>query len=208
MDGMKITGNELFFAKTMETAIIPSKREEDAGYDIYVGDRTQTIVIAPNTLGTIDSGIATAYSDNYSTVAFDKSGFGKENIKICGGVYDSGYRGPYYINLANMNSDKYFILSTQNQEEIEKCKYFDLIKKEFTNDYTNDCITKDKCIIKDIKKSVTQILVLPIPKMEVQELSYDELKKIESKRGTGWCGSSRKIKIISPWQIYAMGIFT
>lgn len=194
---MQITGNELFFAKTMESAIIPTKRDEDAGYDVYAGDRSKTIVIAPNSLGTIDSGIATAYSDKYSTISFDKSGYGSKNLKICGGVYDSGYRGPYYINLANMNSDKYFILSTQNEDEIENSQYFNLEKREFTNEYNENCIEKEKCIIKDINKAITQILVLPIPKMQVQELTYEELLKIESKRGTGWCGSSRKINIKS-----------
>jgi len=188
---MQITGNELYFAKTMESAIIPTKRDEDAGYDVYVGDRSKTIVIEPNSLGTIDSGIATAYSSEYSTISFDKSGYGSKNLKICGGVYDSGYRGPYYINLANMNADKYFVLSTQNEQEIEKSKYFDLQKQEFTDEYSENCIEKEKCIIKDINKAITQILVLPIPKMQVQELSYEELLKIESKRGIGWCGSSR-----------------
>jgi len=64
-------------------------------------------------------------------------------------------------------------------------------KQEFTDEYSENCIEKEKCIIKDINKAITQILVLPIPKMQVQELSYEELLKIESKRGIGWCGSSR-----------------
>lgn len=189
---MKIESNEIYFSKTMESAIIPTKRKEDAGYDIYAGDRTKTIVVKPNSIIKIDSGIATAYSDKYTTVFFDKSGYGSQNLKMCGGVFDSGYRGPYYINLSNLNADKYLVLSNQDDETIKESKYFNLEKEEFTNIKTDNCIDKERCIIKSINKAITQFLVLPIPEMTTKEVPYEELLKIESQRGTGWCGSSGK----------------
>jgi dUTP pyrophosphatase len=53
------------FAKVSEGAKIPSKREEDAGYDIYACFEEDCMVIRPHTSVFIPTGIATAFDNDY-----------------------------------------------------------------------------------------------------------------------------------------------
>lgn len=41
-------------------------------------------------------------------------------------------------------------------------------------------------------KAICQALILPVPKMNSKEVTYDELKSIASERGMGMLGSSNK----------------
>jgi dUTP pyrophosphatase len=47
-------------------------------------------------------------------------------------------------------------------------------------------------IIYPYEKALCQAIVLPVPKMNVKEISAEELKAIPSKRGEGMLGSSGK----------------
>ena len=47
-------------------------------------------------------------------------------------------------------------------------------------------------IIYPYTKAIAQALVIPVPKTEVEEISYEELMKIPSERGMGMIGSSNK----------------
>lgn len=42
------------------------------------------------------------------------------------------------------------------------------------------------------EKAICQALLLPVPKIDIEEISYKELQKIESERGVGMLGSSNK----------------
>lgn len=57
--------DNLFFAKIKENAIIPSKRIEDAGYDIYPCFEEDFIIINPHETKLIPTGIASAFNKNY-----------------------------------------------------------------------------------------------------------------------------------------------
>ena len=41
-------------------------------------------------------------------------------------------------------------------------------------------------------KAIAQALVIPVPDVEVKEVSYEELQQIQSERGLGALGSSNK----------------
>jgi dUTP pyrophosphatase len=47
-------------------------------------------------------------------------------------------------------------------------------------------------ILYPYSKAIAQALVVPVPKIEVEEISYTELKEIKSERGMGSLGSSNK----------------
>ena len=53
------------FAKVRPTAIIPTKREEDAGYDIYANFDEDYIRINPHETKMIPTGIASACDTDY-----------------------------------------------------------------------------------------------------------------------------------------------
>lgn len=61
-----------------------------------------------------------------------------------------------------------------------------MIAKEFaTNDFSD-------AIVYPYEKAIAQCMMVEVPKLAIEEMSYDELLKIESKRGTGALGSSGK----------------
>ena len=172
--------NQLYFAKVRSDAIVPSKREEDAGYDIYANFEGDTLVIPSLTTIPVPSGVAIAFSDNYYIQVEERGSTGKIGLKKSAGVMDSGYRGEYFILLTNENK-KDIVLSKKTAEELGKT--FVCGGKKYK--------TKN-CIIYPYNKAIAQLVVLPVPKMQSQEISYEELKSIPSLRGDGKYGSSKK----------------
>ena len=55
----------IYFAKTDPSAKIPTKRDEDAGYDIYACFKQDEMIIPPHTTVMIPTGIASACNSNY-----------------------------------------------------------------------------------------------------------------------------------------------
>ena len=41
-------------------------------------------------------------------------------------------------------------------------------------------------------KAIAQAILVPVPKTEIEEVTYEELKEIKSERGEGALGSSGK----------------
>lgn len=192
---MEIKENELYFAKVKPNASIPIKREEDAGFDCYTCE-TETIVIAPGETRMIDTGLAIACNKAYFPKFFDKGGMGSKGIIVGAGVGDSGYRDGYFVPLINTSKDQYLIITNQSQEEIDDSTHFYLTNNIFykltvDNFYLNS-IPKENCIIKPLSKAIVQFVILPVPKMETKEISWEDLKNIKSERGLGKLGSSGK----------------
>lgn len=190
---MNIKENELYFAKVKPNAIIPTKRDEDAGYDIFTCE-TETIVIPPLSMRMIDTGLAIACNEAYFPKFFDKGGMGSKGIVVSAGVGDSGYRNSYFVPLINTNKDKYLILTNQKQTEIDEVDAFDLDENmfvRFTSTF-DKFVNKTDCIIKPLKKSFAQFVMIPVPKLIPKEVTYEEIQQFKSERGLGNLGSSGK----------------
>lgn len=165
---------KIYFAKVKENAIIPSKKEEDAGYDIYACFEEDYIEFEPNQTKLVPTGIAWASSPEFYLQIEERSSTGSKGIKKSAGVVDSGYRGEIKIAITNANSFKLY-LSNLTEEEFRK-KY--KIEKE--------------SLVYCCKKAVAQAVVHRVEKLKVKEIDYEELKKIKSeRRDKGW-GSSNK----------------
>ena len=164
---------KLKFAKTREGAVIPSKRGEDAGYDIYACIE-DTLVIMPHTTEIVPSGIAAAIEPEYCLLLQERGSTGTKGIAQRCGVIDSGYRGEIMVPLTN-TTDLPVLL--YNPATVSDTAVF------FSAVYP---------IRYPTTKAITQALVLPVPKAEVEEITYDELLAIPSERGTGRLGSSGK----------------
>lgn len=175
----EVKGNELYFARVRESAIVPTKKLEDAGYDTYANFEEDYFVIGAGKTRAVPTGIATAFSPKYYIQVEERGSTGKLGVKKSSGVIDSGYRGEYFIMLYNTN-DKPFVIS----------KLDDNIPDEFEVDGIN--YKKDEVIIYPYKKAICQLVVQEVPVMEEKEISYEELQGIVSERGTGKFGSTGK----------------
>lgn len=160
----------LYFAKLDPKAIIPTKEDEDAGYDIYACFEEDSIKIEPGEIKLIPSGIATAVPKGYYMQVNERSSSGSKGLSLRCGVIDSGYRGEIFITINNTSSKNIIVC-----------------KSEFTSQFNAEQET-----IWPYEKALVQGVILPVPEFEVKEVSYEELQKIESKRGTGAFGSSQK----------------
>ena len=175
-----VTDSEIYFAKIRETAKIPTKKDEDAGFDFYADFKDDFFVIEPGESRPIPTGIATAFSSKYYAQIEERSSMAKMGIKKSGGVFDSGYRGEYLIVTYNTNK-KPFVISKIPVEELPD--EFEVDGKKFN---------KNEAIIYPYTKAVCQMVMQVVPKLDTKEISYDDLCEIKSERGKGAFGSSKK----------------
>ena len=194
--------NDLMFAKVKPNAIIPTKEKENAGYDIYACFDEDFIVIPAHETRLIPTGIAAAVSDEYYLQVHERGSTGSKGMKYGAGVVDSSYRGEIFVCINNVN-DKEIIISKLDEKELIKkhstwidfgfCEV-NVIKygeKEYDHIFIDDDNTV-KAIFYPYSKAIAQLIVHEVPVMNVQEITYEELLQIPSKRGTGALGSSGK----------------
>lgn len=165
---MEIKDNSLYFAKVRPEAIIPTKTDENAGYDIYACT-DQDIVLEPHETKLIPTGIAAAVSKDYYLQIEERGSTGSKGIKRSAGVVDSGYRGEIFVAITNA-SDRPLVIC---QNEM-------------------DTVNIPEARVYPLTKAIAQLIVHRVPKMNVKEIQYDDLIKIESDRGAGALGSSNK----------------
>lgn len=160
------------FARVRPTAVIPTKRDEDAGFDIYADFEDDFIIIDPHTTTLIPTGIASACDADYCFILKERGSTGTKGIAQRCGVIDSGYRNEWFVPITNTTNKKIAIVK----------KDADYIFMRNTSGYT----------IYPYEKAIAQALIIPVPKVNVEELTYNELKEIASDRGMGALGSSGK----------------
>ena len=157
------------FAKVRPDAKIPTKRLEDAALDIYACFEEDWVEIPAHSSKLIPTGIASAFDPEWAIVFRERGSTGTKNIKVNAGVIDSGFRGEYFVSLYNGNNSPVII---------------------FKNEETKPKVYHAICY--PYSKAIAQALVIPVPEVEIEENSYEELQAIPSERGLGALGSSGK----------------
>lgn len=155
------------FAKVKEKAIIPSKREEDMGFDIYACFEEDYITIKPHETKLIPTGIASACDKEFGFILKERGSTGTKGLAQRCGVIDSGYRDEWFVPITNTTNTSIYIV-----------KDYMTFSEEF--------------IVYPYEKAIAQALLIPVPYVEVEEYRYNELKNIISERGYGALGSSGK----------------
>jgi dUTP pyrophosphatase len=159
----------LYFSKKSPTAIIPSKREEDAGYDIYadVGDEDIRLKVGKPTL--IPTGIATAFPSKYFlNLKHERGSTGKIGLTVVSGVIDSGFRGEIFVCLCPTYKD---VILTRDVKEV---------------------VSREDEILYPLSKAICQATLDIVPKVEVKEIPYEHLQTFTSERGLSKLGQSGK----------------
>lgn len=187
---------EVRFAKVNPNAIIPSKRDEDMGFDIYACFNEDYMIISPHETKLIPTGIASACNPNYGFLLRERGSTGSKGIALRAGVIDSGYRNEWFVGLTNTTDKTLYISKISKEEIVDKLYNANEINKSFDALFGGIASIKNNLennsFVYPYSKSIAQALVVPVPKVDVEEISYDELKSIESERGMGKLGSSSK----------------
>lgn len=164
-----IKSNELIFARINKDVKLPTKSHENAGYDIYVYSDEEAITIPPHKTKMLPTGLYSACHPDYYIQLVERGSTGSKGIAQRCGCIDSGYRGEWFVPVTNTNSIPVIITSDVEETQI-----------------LEDIILYPKT------KAICQAVILPVPKMDVKEVSVSELKNIPSERGIGSLGSSGK----------------
>src|SRR5690606_9228872 len=155
----------VYFAKVKEDAIIPTKRDEDAGYDIYCNvDGVETdeglvheLLLEKGKVNFIPTGIA-SYNNKefYLDLKHERSSVAKLGVALLAGCVDSGFLGEIKIMAIPLIKD---VLITSKVDEVEEL---------------------DDVILYPYRKAFAQIIVSPVPKINIKEIAYSELLKLPS----------------------------
>lgn len=175
--------NTIYFSKygTSES-IIPTREEGSGGYDFYAIlspkhsvdkegniETTYEQLLEKGKVNYVRTGISSAMSDKFVlNFKNERSSFAKYGGMMVAGLIDSNYRGEIKLMIVPIIKDI-------------------LITSEVT-----DVVEKDDVVMLPHTKAIAQATLQEVPDVEVIEISYDELKKIPSSRGTGGWGSSGK----------------
>lgn len=164
----------IYWDKLNESAKMPTKRDEDAGFDIY-SDSAEDIVLKPNETKFFSTGLRSAFPSNYWIEIKERGSTGAVGLSVRSGVIDSGYRGEWKIMLTNVN--KYPVVFSHSVDKVTYIK-----GKIFKN--------KVKKVIYPLSKAIAQAVVIPLPHIECRP--WDETQIAASERGqTGWGASGK-----------------
>lgn len=163
--------DKIYFQKIKDNAIIPSKREENGGYDIYACidkyDDSGQIIIKPGEIKMIPTGIATAFDKKYVALVRERGSTGKIGMEVRAGVVDSSYRGQWYIFIKNSNKKEIYI-----------------------NDIFDEITIFREDIYYPISKAIAQFILTRAYHLESKVV--DDINQFDSKRGKGKLGSTGK----------------
>lgn len=165
----------VYFAKRNEKAILPNKKDEDAGYDFYACFDEDYIEILPFETKLVPTGISWACSPEFYLQIEERSSTGSKGIKRSAGVIDSGYRGEIKIALTNINNKSLFISNIDETQLRNKYNIF------------NDII------FYSTQKAIAQGIIHRVEKMNISEISLEELSNISSSRKDKGFGSTNHI---------------
>ena len=145
----------IYFAKTKENAIIPSKQPGAVGYNFYPCFEEESMTINPGETASVPSGIVAAFDNGQVLLIKELSGTGLDDMSRRMGVIDSGYHKEILIGINN--TGKKAIIITKNPENFNA----------------------EAFVIHDYTKAIAQGLVLALPEYSSQEISFEKIKKIK-----------------------------
>lgn len=161
----------ILFASENKSVIIPSKREEDGGFDIYANFEDEYLVLPPQQVTMIPTGLASAFSADYRIVLKERGSTGSKGMAVRAGVIDSGFRGFWFVAISNV-TDNHIVIA-KNTEQAKQ-------------------LFADDTVIYPYSKAICQALIEENPKAVVKTVSYDMLSSISSERGMEQLGQSGK----------------
>ena len=162
------------FARVKADAKTPIKG--DAGnmcFDFFPCFEEDWIEIKPFEVKLIPTGIATAFDSDLGLVFRERGSTGKINLKVNSGVVDSNYRGEIFVALLNCNKNRSIFIS----------KIGPYGEQSPLTEHPN-------AILVPYEKAICQGMFLPVPEIELEEISFKELSEIPSARGANCLGSS------------------
>lgn len=162
--------------KVREGAVLPTKRVEDACYDLYGVFDKDVVFLYPGDIQLTPLGISSEFPINWVFYIVERSSAGSKGISTRCGVIDSGYRGEIFTPINN-TTNRLIIITNKTEEEV---------KSNYQNEMKG---FEENFKIYPQTKAIAQGMLLYCPHVDVEEV--EELNN-NSERGTGTLGSTNK----------------
>lgn len=166
---------EWYLDPEVNGAVLPTKRDEDDGYDIYTVE--DGVVLNPHETRLFSTGVYyNIPNKNLALIVKDRGSTGSNGIHVHCGVCDMSYRGEIFVALCNTNDDITIVFTSQEKS---------IIKEERDG---------QRILYYPISKAVAQlvpILHLPIKTKKIDSNLWNEIKN-NSERKQSKLGSSNK----------------
>jgi len=165
----------LKFSRMGEDVILPSKKEDDAGFDIYARITEDFLILQPHETTLIPTGLRVWVPKGYYMQLFERGSTGVRGIGQRAGVIDSSYTGEILVPITNHN-DAFLVLTNRDvsMEEINPNSIW------------------ERHIVYPLNKAIAQGVILPVPHFTVEEITEEAMLSRETHRGEGRLGSSQK----------------
>lgn len=160
------------FAKVHPDAKIPTKKREDAGYDLWPCFDSDWIEIPPFENRLIPTGIASALDEDWAFIFRERGSTGTKNIKVSAGVIDSGFNGPWFVDIYNGNKVPLFISKIGETGE------------------QSPLTEHPGAILYPYDKAIAQALLVYVPDTNETIVDYEEIKNRQTERGCKQLGST------------------
>ena len=168
---------------TKEGVEVPTKSEEDLGFDVKAHFDEDEMVFKPFETKLVPTGLYTAVDANWGLIAKEKGSTGKLGMRCGAGVIDSGYRGEIFIALTNDNPH-YLVIT---KDHITKPVMGKIVEQHPSNPNLSE---EKEAMFYPYSKGICQLIVVRNPRIKSTVISIEELQQIPSKRGTGKLGST------------------
>lgn len=160
------------FAKVRPDAKIPTKRREDAGYDLWPCFDQDWIEVPPLESRLIPTGIASSLDKDWAFIIRERGSTGVKNIKVSAGVIDSSFTGSWFVCIYNGNTVPLFI-----------SKFGETGEQSPLTEHPN-------AILYSYDKAIAQALLIHVPDVQIEVVDYEEITARNTIRGDGQLGST------------------
>lgn len=173
---------KIYWHKISDKAKLPTKRAEDAGFDIYTIE--DDILLMPLEKRLFRTGLAAAAEAGWWLMAMDRGSTGSRGIHTHCGIIDNGYRGEIFICLCNDNPYPVLFTSKANSPWIaDEAEYVDHEGK----------VCCGKIAYYPVTKGIAQIVPVPQPIVECVEANDETWGELcHTERGESKLGASGK----------------
>ena len=182
------TNPVITFGKVYDDVIVPTKRREDAGLDIYAyfSDNDEFKVIPPHGTAIFNTGLVSHFSPEWYIELNERGSTGTIGIGQRAGIIDSGYRGEWMVPLTN-TTDKWIIIAKGIDSKDKEGNYY-------ARSYYADIfkVNPNDIILYPYNKAICQATVHYNYDVQIKVDTVENVKAVPSERGSGKLGSSGK----------------
>lgn len=161
------------FAKIYPKARIPTRRNDNIGFDVYIYFDEDYRVLEPHETFVFNAGVVSSQAPTYGFILKECSLLAQYGVSLnCTAINDFDNRSGWRITLTNTSKNK-FVISKLSDAETYEALYPGQVTECATGEI---CVnTSDMTMIYPYSNPVAQALVVPTQNVEVEELSIEDI---------------------------------